>query len=44
MRISEKLVIRDGEIILRRGFDFIYPYYLNDWLPIVEHLGGILLS
>ncbi|HHV01341.1 MAG TPA: ABC transporter substrate-binding protein [Defluviitoga tunisiensis] len=44
MRISEKLVIRDGEIILRRGFDFRYPYYFTEWLPLVEQLGGSLLS
>jgi multiple sugar transport system substrate-binding protein len=42
--ISEKLVIRDGEIITRRGFDFRYPYYLISMIPMVEQLGGKLVS
>ncbi len=44
MRISEKLTIRQGDIIIRRGFDFRYPYYLTFFLPMVEQLGGALLS
>ncbi len=42
--ISEKLVIRDGNILVRRGFDFRYPYYLTFFVPMVEQLGGDLLS
>lgn len=42
--ISEKLVIREGDIIVRRGFDFRYPYYLVSLLPMVQQLGGDLLS
>jgi multiple sugar transport system substrate-binding protein len=42
--ISEKLVIRDGDIITRRGFDFRYPYYLVSFVPMVEQLGGQLIS
>ena len=42
--ISEKLVIRDGDILVRRGFDFRYPYYLVSFLPMVEQLGGKLIS
>ncbi len=42
--ISEKLVIRDGDILIRRGFDFRYPYYLTFFVPMVEQLGGELLS
>lgn len=42
--ISEKLVIRNGEIITRRGFDFRYPYYLVSFIPMVQQLGGDLLS
>ena len=42
--ISEKLVIRNGDIITRRGFDFRYPYYLVPFLPMVQQLGGDLLS
>lgn len=42
--ISEKLTIRDGEVVVRRGFDFRYPYYLVSVLPMVEQLGGKLLS
>ena len=42
--ISEKLTLREGEVVLRRGFDFRYPYYLVSVLPMVEQLGGKLLS
>jgi len=42
--VSEKLVIRNGDIITRRGFDFRYPYYLVDFVPMVEQLGGKLIS
>ena len=41
---SEKIVIREGEIITRRGFDFRYPYYLVSVVPMVEQLGGKLVS
>ncbi|MGD1816275.1 MAG: ABC transporter substrate-binding protein [Pleomorphochaeta sp.] len=44
MSVSEKLVQRDGEIITRRGFDFRYPSYLMQMLPMVEQLGGKLIS
>ncbi|OQY35318.1 MAG: ABC transporter substrate-binding protein [Spirochaetaceae bacterium 4572_59] len=42
--VSEKLIIRDGDIITRRGFDFRYPYYLVSFVPMVEQLGGKLIS
>ncbi len=42
--VSEKIVRRDGQIITRRGFDFRYGYYLTSVLPMVEQLGGALLS
>jgi multiple sugar transport system substrate-binding protein len=42
--VSEKLVIRNGDIITRRGFDFRYPYYLVAFVPMVEQLGGQLVS
>jgi multiple sugar transport system substrate-binding protein len=42
--ISEKLVLRDGDILIRRGYDFRYPYYLTFFVPMVEQLGGELLS
>ncbi|MDT4763264.1 extracellular solute-binding protein [Sphaerochaeta sp. PS] len=42
--ISAKLVLRDGDILIRRGFDFRYPYYLTFFVPMVEQLGGDLLS
>ena len=44
MAVSEKLVIRDGQIIKRRGFDFRYPYYLTSVVPMVEQLGGELMG
>lgn len=42
--VSEKLVIREGDILIRRGFDFRYPYYLVGMVPMVEQLGGQLIS
>jgi len=42
--VSQKMVLRDGEIITRRGFDFRYPYYLVSVVPMVEQLGGKLVS
>lgn len=42
--VAEKLTLRDGEIITRRGFDFRYPYYLISMIPMVEQLGGKLVS
>lgn len=42
--VSEKLVVREGDILVRRGFDFRYPYYLVAFVPMVEQLGGKLIS
>ena len=42
--VSEKIAVHNGEIITRRGFDFRYPYYLISWMPMVEQLGGQLVS
>ena len=42
--VSEKIAIRQGEIIQRRGFDFRYPYYLVSMVPMVEQFGGKLIS
>jgi len=42
--VSEKIVRREGQIITRRGFDFRYPYYLVSVIPMVEQLGGKLVS
>ncbi len=44
MAVSEKLVLRNGEIITRRGFDFRYPSYTQQFLPMVEQMGGRLVS
>lgn len=44
MAVSEQLVVRDGDIITRRGFDFRYPYYLNFMVPMVQQLGGELVG
>lgn len=44
MTVSEKIALHNGEIITRRGFDFRYPYYLISWMPMVEQLGGKLIS
>jgi multiple sugar transport system substrate-binding protein len=42
--VSQQLAMRNGDILTRRGFDFRYPYYLTFLLPMVEQLGGALLS
>lgn len=43
--LSERIVRRDdGGIITRRGFDFRYSDYLNAMVPMVEQLGGALIS
>ncbi len=44
MALSEKIVLRNGQIITRRGFDFRYPYYLTSVVPMVEQLGGELIA
>lgn len=42
VEISSKIVLRDGDIITRRGFDFRYSYELTYFVPMVEQLGGSL--
>jgi multiple sugar transport system substrate-binding protein len=44
VEVSEKLVVRNGDIIERRGYDFRYPYYLETMVPMVNQLGGSLFS
>ncbi len=44
VEVSDKIAIREGEILQRRGFDFRYPYYLVSMVPMVEQLGGKLIS
>jgi len=44
MALSEKLVRRNGQIITRRGFDFRYDGRLTTMLPMVQQLGGELIS
>ncbi len=41
---SEILSERDGGILLERGFDFRYPYYLSFFVPMVRQLGGDLFG
>lgn len=42
VEVSSKIVLRDGDIITRRGFDFRYSYELTYFVPMVEQLGGAL--
>ncbi len=42
--VADKLTIRDGGILLRRGFDFRYPYYLSFFVPMVRQLGGDIFA
>jgi len=42
--VSQKLVIRDGDVLKRRGYDFRYKYWLENCVPMVEQLGGKLIS
>jgi multiple sugar transport system substrate-binding protein len=44
VEVSDKIAVREGEILNRRGFDFRYPYYLVSTVPMVEQLGGKLIS
>ncbi|MFA6844746.1 MAG: extracellular solute-binding protein [Sphaerochaetaceae bacterium] len=44
VRLSSLMVVRDGQVLKRRGFDFRYPFYLSFLVPMVEQLGGKLLS
>ena len=44
VNVSEKLVLRDGNIIKTRGFDFRYPDYLTFFVPMVQQLGGDVLD
>ena len=44
VEVSDKIAVREGEILNRRGFDFRYPYYLVSMVPMVEQLGGQLIS
>jgi len=44
VEVSDKIAIREGEILNRRGFDFRYPYHLVSTVPMVEQLGGKLIS
>jgi len=44
MAVSEKIVKRNGDIVTRRGFDFRYGDYLISWVPMVEQLGGKVVS
>lgn len=44
VRLSEQIVRREGEVITRRGFDFRYSDYLIGLVPMVEQLGGELVS
>jgi multiple sugar transport system substrate-binding protein len=44
LEVADRLTVRDGEIITRRGFDFRYPYYLNFMVPMAEQLGGQLIG
>jgi multiple sugar transport system substrate-binding protein len=40
VEVSEKIAVREGEILNRRGFDFRYPYHLVSTVPMVEQLGS----
>jgi multiple sugar transport system substrate-binding protein len=42
--VSEKIVIRNGNIVTRRGFDWRYSDYLTELGAVVEQLGGKIVS
>ena len=44
VEVSKKIVKRDGDVLTRRGYDFRYKYYLENNIPMVEQLGGALVS
>lgn len=40
----KKIVKRKGNTITHRGYDFRYKYQLENIVPMVEQLGGHLIS
>lgn len=44
VKVSQQIALYDGDIIVRRGYDFRYKYYLENCVPMVEQLGGALIS
>jgi len=44
MEVSEMIVRREGDTIVRRGFDFRYSDYLIGIVPMVRQLGGRLVN
>lgn len=42
--MAEKLTEREDGILIRRGFDFRYPFYLSFFVPMVRQLGGDLFG
>ncbi|MGI6433631.1 MAG: ABC transporter substrate-binding protein [Sphaerochaetaceae bacterium] len=44
VEVSKKLVLRDGEILTRRGFDFRYAHLLTSMMPMIIQLGGEIKS
>lgn len=44
LTVCDKITKRNGAIITRRGFDFRYPDYLISWVPMVNQLGGRVVS
>jgi multiple sugar transport system substrate-binding protein len=44
VQVAEKLTVREGQVIKRRGFDFRYPWYLQFFAPMANQLGGTILS
>lgn len=41
---AELLSVRDEGVLIKRGFDFRYPYYLTFFVPMVKQLGGDIFS
>lgn len=44
MEVSDQIAIREGDVLVRRGFDFRYPFYNYFVVPMVEQLGGSLID
>lgn len=42
--ICTRMVERENGILVKRGFDFRYPYYMTFFIPMVQQLGGDIVN
>lgn len=44
IEICSLMVERENGILVKRGFDFRYPYYMTFFIPMVQQLGGDIVD